>query len=188
MALSGREFAGNERFVVERRLGSGGHGIVYEAIDRERGGTVALKALGRNDPGALLRFKNEFRALADLSHPNLVALYELVSEGDEWFLTMELVNGCDFLSYVWRFEADAARHGASPLAESPTASRLDLAQAPLGLDDPEPAPLQETPADLTRLGPALQQLGTGLRVLHSAGKLHRDIKPSNVLVTGDGQV
>jgi eukaryotic-like serine/threonine-protein kinase len=183
------EFAGNDRFAVRRRLGSGGHGIVYEVFDRERASTVALKALGRKDPSALLRFKYEFRALADLSHPNLVALYELLTEADEWFLTMELVRGSDFLSYVWHFEGDGTDRGPSPLSESPTASSLDVGALPK-VDDLQPVtfPRHETPADMSRLSSLMHQLGTGLRVLHDAGKLHRDIKPSNVLVTPEGRV
>src|ERR1051326_3834668 len=62
-------FEGTERFEIVRRLGAGGMGVVYEALDRERKTKVALKTLRALDGAALLRFKNEFRAMADLSHP-----------------------------------------------------------------------------------------------------------------------
>ena len=54
---------------------------MYEVLDRERGAPVALKLLRDADPAALYRFKREFRTLADLTHPNLVALDELFSDG-----------------------------------------------------------------------------------------------------------
>ena len=84
------------RFTIQRRIGAGGMGIVYEAFDRERGHVVALKKLLGTDATAIYRLKSEFRALADVVHPNLVRLYELIGEGDEWFFTMELVDGVDF--------------------------------------------------------------------------------------------
>ena len=93
-------FAGNERYQVVRRLGEGTMGMVYEALDRQSGTRVALKQLRRAHPGWLYRFKQEFRLLADVTHPNLATLYELFAEDDQWFFTMELVEGVDFLRYV----------------------------------------------------------------------------------------
>src|SRR5687768_11370620 len=95
-----REFKGTDRFELKRRLGQGGMGVVYEAYDRVRSVRVALKTLNRFDAQAIYRMKQEFRALADVSHPNLAHLHELVSAGEHWFFTLELVDGVDFLTWV----------------------------------------------------------------------------------------
>jgi eukaryotic-like serine/threonine-protein kinase len=89
-----------DRFELRRRLGAGGMGEVFEAVDRLRGEVVALKTLTRADGDTLTRFKREFRALQSTSHPNLVALHELVRDGDRWFFTMEMVDGVHFLEHV----------------------------------------------------------------------------------------
>lgn len=94
------EFSGTDRFTIQRRVGRGGMGIVYEAFDKERGSRVALKTLSGFESASVYRIKREFRALADLGHTNLVAYHELVSSGDVWFFTMELVDGVDFLTAV----------------------------------------------------------------------------------------
>jgi serine/threonine protein kinase len=93
-------FNGTDRFVVQRRLGEGAFGTVYEVWDREQQVTVAVKVLHQWKPDLLFRFKREFRALIDVRHRNLVRLYELFSETDQWFFSMELVDGENFLEYV----------------------------------------------------------------------------------------
>ena len=89
-------FTGTERFTILKRLGSGGFGVVYEAFDHERQRKVALKVPHEANAFNIYMVKQEFRALADVTHPNLVSLYELLAQGPDWFFTMELVEGPDF--------------------------------------------------------------------------------------------
>ena len=173
------EFTGTSRFVVRRRLGAGGMGVVYEALDTERGDVVALKTLRNLDARALYRFKAEFRALADVAHPNLVRLGELFGDGDDWFFTMELVDGPDVLS--WIRGAPGARGGGG-----------DTGALTLRFVHAEPTPVVEPaavpPPDERRLRDAVRQLAQGIAALHGVQKVHRDVKPSNVMVTAGGRV
>ncbi len=89
--------------------------MVYEAEDSERDELVALKTLRHVDSESLYRLKQEFRALADLQHPNLVTLYDLIVEEGIWLFTMELVRGADFTAYCGR---DTAAPGQAPLDET----------------------------------------------------------------------
>jgi hypothetical protein len=82
-----------ERFAVEQQLGEGGMGRVFSAFDANLQTHVALKILGTLTPRSIGAIKREFRAAAELAHPNLVRLHELFCDGVEWFFTMDLVDG-----------------------------------------------------------------------------------------------
>jgi serine/threonine protein kinase len=186
-------WGGNDRYEVLSRIGEGGMGVVYQAFDRERSQVVALKTLLSFSPTALLRFKQEFRTLAGVHHPNLVRLYELVvTEGEDVFFTMELVSGTDFLSYVER--PGTRRQGqTTPRVSSTAHTRTDRVTSPaplelVGRSKSSRPPPRASPAEPDLLRRALRQLALGVHALHGAGKLHRDIKPSNVLVTQAGRV
>ena len=168
------EFPGTARFSIQRRLGAGAFGVVYESYDREKNALVALKVLRQDDAALLYRFKQEFRALADVSHPNLVPLYELHTAGQRWFFTMDLVYGRTFV--------DALRAPAGDPGEPAVDSSASTARLPARTGPPS------APPDYARLRTLLSQLVSGVAALHSAGKLHRDIKPSNVMVTPEDRV
>jgi tetratricopeptide (TPR) repeat protein len=205
MAEPAREFIGTERYRLRRRIGAGGMGVVFEAHDREMDKTVALKTLTRAEPAHIYRFKKEFRALADVSHPNLVSLYEMMSDGKYWFFTMELVQGVPFIQYVRPEGEDSVLAMNSETVsqlDSGTVSQSDseaetilidharlVSQGEITLPGNRPAPrMPPYVIDENRLRSALYQLADGVHHLHEMGKLHRDLKPSNVLVTGEGRV
>jgi serine/threonine protein kinase/CRP-like cAMP-binding protein len=186
------EFSGTDRFQLVRRLGAGGMGIVYEAFDRERGEHVALKTLSRVDPAGIYDLKKEFRSLADVRHPNVVSLYDIVNEAEHWFFTMELVYGTTFSDYV-----AAAALGRDGAPSTPRRHGSDDGRQPAKGDDAALLASQtradaRTSASLlfeeAKLRSALGQLVLGVSAIHAAGKLHRDLKPSNVLITGEGRV
>ena len=85
------------RYRLERLLGRGGMGAVYEATDTRLGRPVAVKILTGHLFGqrqALRRFEREARASATLNHPNIIAVHDYGTIGDAGaFLVMELVRG-----------------------------------------------------------------------------------------------
>ncbi|MFI5166474.1 MAG: protein kinase [Thermoanaerobaculales bacterium] len=90
-------------------LGAGGMGEVYRARDAKLGRDVAIKVLPSelaNNPDALARFEREARAVAQLSHPNILAIFDFGRDGDTAFAVMELLEGETL--------REAVAHGALP--------------------------------------------------------------------------
>ena len=83
------------RYLIERTLGEGGMGVVHAAYDPELERRVALKVLRVLDGGgeARQRLLREARAMARVTHPNVVAVYEVGSAGGRDYVAMELVDG-----------------------------------------------------------------------------------------------
>ncbi len=175
------------RYELGDVIGSGGMGIVHRARDRHTGGAVAVKAMRGDDVEHLLRFKNEFRLCADLHHPNLARLGELVEWNDGLYIAMELVEGEDLISHVRPPRWVGAPPDRTPTGPG-TRARRARTPAPVAVEELEvDAPLGLA-YDEPRVRAAFAQLATGLTALHDAGVLHRDLKPSNVLVTPAGRV
>ena len=155
--------AQNDRFELRGELGRGATGVVYRALDRERGEEVALKKV-REVTAVLLRgLKREFRIRRDVHHPNLVDVYDLsLHESGDIYCSMELIEGKDLTSYL------LPRGPLSKVSKVvdiglTTNRRMELAR------------------------PLLAQVVSGLKALHRAGVLHRDVKPDNIRVDRSGR-
>lgn len=148
-----------ERYVLEDRLGMGGMGTVYRALDRNRLDLayeqrhVALKVL-RDEfarrPEAIAALRREFLQAQSLAHPGLVKVFDFDRDGDTHFITMELIDG-ELLSSL----LDRLRPGKLPRADA-----------------------------LRILG----ALGGAVAHAHEHGVLHLDLKPGNVMITARDEI
>lgn len=181
-------------------------GTVYEVEDRSTGEHIALKQMLSEDARQLLRFKSEFRVMADLQHPNLIRLRDLGFDEGTWFLTMDLVDGPDI------FEALVGQPSSPPQLDAPgesleTGTRqspgvdaneqtqlpsdtVSRAEMPDSDDEARPPITERHPpaCDLDRFCDYMRQIVAALEFLHAHDIVHRDLKPSNVLVGSDGVV
>ena len=108
-------------------LGAGGMGEVYRAMDTRLGREVAVKVISghlMDDPNALARFEREARTVAALSHPNIVALYDVGRQHGVVFAVMELLEGEPLERYLatqhlsWRRAIEIAVSVADGLASA----------------------------------------------------------------------
>ena len=95
----------NNRYRLLEPLGSGGMAVVFKAHDEMLERTVAVKVLKEDyasDPNFRERFKQEAKAAANLSHPNIVTVYDFGFDDQQVFIVIEYVNGTDLKSMIRR--------------------------------------------------------------------------------------
>jgi serine/threonine protein kinase len=113
------------RYELRRVVGTGGMGVVFEALDPELARPVAVKVLraqsGGGDDDAAARLRRESRSMAQLTHPNVIRVYDVGVAHGHAFVAMELVVGTTLTGWL----AAAAREPAEILGV--------FAQAGLGL-------------------------------------------------------
>jgi serine/threonine protein kinase/tetratricopeptide (TPR) repeat protein len=146
-------------FLVKRKLGEGGMGVVYEAEDQRLKRRVALKFLHPHlldHSDARARFLREAQAAAALNHPNIVTIYEVDEKKTRIYIAMEFVEGTtlDEKMGLLRVKIDAEKasrsHGLQSIGET---IRIAI------------------------------QICQGLQAAAERGVVHRDIKPQNIIVT-----
>ncbi len=84
-----------DRYTIEEKIGSGGMGVVYRAIDNQNQQTVALKLIrpGRGSDQGIERLKQEGLTTRDIRHKNVVAVYDVNESQGQPFITMEYLDG-----------------------------------------------------------------------------------------------
>ncbi|HAK95691.1 MAG TPA: hypothetical protein DCM87_12010, partial [Planctomycetes bacterium] len=166
----GRSVIGD--YVLKRRVGRGGMGVVYDAWQTSLERRVALKVLPAGiaaDGRVLQRFMREARTAAKLSHPHIVSVYGMGIEADTPYFAMEYVEGETLAQMI------AARR------EAPKGQTRDAVATPFGR-------ASEGQLYYTRVAAAFAAVADALYHAHASGVVHRDIKPSNLIFDGESRL
>jgi serine/threonine protein kinase len=92
-----------QKYRIERELGSGAMGAVYQAVDTLTERPVAMKVLRAelaHQPELIERFRSEAVTLARLNHPNIAILYDFFLDGEDYYMCMEFVRGQSLESVI----------------------------------------------------------------------------------------
>ena len=144
------------------QIGRGGMGVVYKARHTGLKRTVALKmmlAACQSSPVSVRRFEIEAEAAARLNHPHIVPIYEIGSEEEQPFISMQLIDG-------------------ESLARKMADQNF---QVQAGMSNTSAREVHE------RIVQLVASVARAVHYAHENGVLHRDIKPGNILVDAGGQ-
>ncbi len=162
-------------YSVLGEIGHGGMSTVYLARHQSLGRYVALKIVPNwlgGQARARERLLTEARAMAKLSHPNIVTIHDIVEDGDTVAIAMEWVDGLTLAGLL------------RTLPEQPSAEDLLILRTSLGTPPQVTGRLETT---VTRTFVQMMvDVAHAVHCVHQNGLLHLDIKPSNVLVRRDG--
>ncbi|MCY4071938.1 MAG: protein kinase [Chloroflexi bacterium] len=93
----------NGRYELVAQQGSGGMSVIYKSLDRMLGRMVAIKILRPSltqDPAFLDKFQQEARSVAMMSHPNIVTVHDVGSDGHTHYIVMEMIEGHDLKKVI----------------------------------------------------------------------------------------
>jgi serine/threonine protein kinase len=198
-------------FQIVRRIGHGGMGIVYEAIQRSLQRHVALKVINEAASSKAQhrqRFKREAEAAAGLHHTNIVPIYGIGEDHGLQYYAMQLIEGvtlADILESIRQRgrnpdeNATLAEHQAGTLAERLVSGKPteEFSQSAVSAKPPLHSTNSSASSGITGGLPKhyfrnicrlMVKVANAIDYAHGAGVLHRDIKPSNLLLDHTGTI
>lgn len=182
-------------FVIEKQIGSGGMGTVYQARQKSLNRKVALKvmAAGLLTTGeSVSRFHREARAAAKLHHTNIVAIYAEGQEEQTCYYAMELIEGQTVDKIIRDLKNNPGKNPKAVLSSRYfiNDSQTDSVSAS-GSSYSEKTSLSKTESSQSyfdSIARLVADVADALAYAHKNGIIHRDIKPSNLILGTDGRI